>query len=90
MNTDKVYGMAARDPDAMRQAMYLVLSRLQDAPELQLQATALCLYAMCKATGTDMRKLLNTVERMAEDLDGPFNSTFRALEAYAREQIGRR
>jgi hypothetical protein len=90
MNHDRVYGMSAEDPTAMRQAMYLVLSRLQDKPELQLQATALCLYAMCKATDTDLRQLLNTTERMAEDLDGPFTSTFRALEAYAREQIGRR
>ena len=90
MNTDRTYGMIAKDPDAMRQAMYLVLSRLQDEPEVQLQATAMCLLSMCRATGVDIRRLLTSTERMADELDGPYTNTFAALEAYAREQIGRR
>lgn len=90
MNTDRIYGMIAADPDRMRQNMYGVLSKLQDVPEQQVQATAMCLYCMCKALGLDMRRLLTSVERMAEDLDGPYTNTFRALEAYAREEIGRR
>lgn len=87
MNQDKLYGTIARDPTQMRQAMYGVLSRLQDQPEVQLQATAMCLYAMCNALNVDIRRLLMSVERMQNDLDGPYTSTYRALEAYAREQL---
>lgn len=89
MNTDKVYGMSAGPPEELRQAMYLVLSRLQDHPEMQVQATAMCLFAMCNALGIDVRRLLTTVERMIEDLDGPFVYTFRSLEEYAKDMIGR-
>lgn len=89
MNTDKVYGMPATDPVALREAMYGVLSRLQDQPEVQIQATAMCLFAMCRALGIDVRRLLVTVERMIEDLDGPHVYTFRSLEEYAKDMIGR-
>lgn len=89
MNKDKVYGMAASDPVAMREAMYGVLSRLQDQPEVQVQATAMCLLAMCNALDIDVRRLLSTVDRMIEDLDGPFVYTFRSLEEYAKDMIGR-
>ena len=89
MNTDKVYGLCATDANALREAMYGVLSRLQDQPEVQIQATALCLFAMSKALGIDVRRLLESVERMMEDLDGPHVYTFRSLEEYAKDMIGR-
>lgn len=87
MNTDRLYGMVARDPHAMRMAMYDVVVKLQDQPEVQLQATAMCLLAMCRALGVDVRKLLVATERMVDDVESPFTSHFRALEAYAREQM---
>lgn len=87
MNTDKLYGMIARDPETMRKAMYNVVVLLQDQPEVQLQATAICLLAMCRALGVDVRKLLNSTEQMTRDVESPFTSHFNALEAYAREQM---
>lgn len=89
MNTDKLYGMPAADPDALRQAMYSVVVKLQDQPQVQLQGTAMCLLAMCKALNVDVRRLLVSTERMSNDIDSPFSSHFRALEAYAREQMRR-
>lgn len=87
MNTDKLYGMAARDPDTLRRGMYGVVDKLQDQPEVQLQATAICLHAMCSALGVDMRRLLASTEQMTRDVESPFTSHFKALEAYAREQM---
>lgn len=87
MNTDRLYGMVAKDPETMRRAMYDVVVKLQDQPEVQLQATAICLLAMCKALNVDVRRLLVSTERMAEDVRSPFTSHFAALEAYAREQM---
>ena len=91
MNTDKLFGMiAARDGAEMRRAMYGIIDKAQDRPVLQVQATAIALFCMCRALKIDIRRLLMSVERMANDLDGPFTSTFSALEAYARNEIGRR
>lgn len=87
MNTDKLYGMIARDPETMRKAMYNVVVQLQDQPEVQLQATAICLLAMCRALRVDVRKLLASTEQMTRDVESPFTSHFKALEAYAREQM---
>lgn len=90
MNKDRLIGQAAASPHEMREAMYKVISRTQDAPEVQVQAMGLALYATCEALDIDIRSLLNTCELMANDLDGPFVSTFAALKAYARNEIGRR
>jgi hypothetical protein len=90
MNTDRLFTVTAADGDKMRNAVYRVIDRSQDDPEVQVQAIAIALYSTCRALGLDIRQLLTSVERMANDLDGPFTSTFRALEAYARNEIGRR
>jgi hypothetical protein len=89
MNTDRIFGVIAKDPEHLRKAMYLVLSRLQDEPEVQLQATAMCLLVMCRACKIDMRQLLTSVERMVNDADSPFSVQVPALENYAREQVRR-
>jgi len=90
LNRDRLIGMCATHPTEMRNAMYKVISNSQDLPEVQVQAMAMALVATCSALNIDVKEILNTVERMRNDLEGPFNSTFRALEAYAREQIGSR
>jgi hypothetical protein len=90
MNRDKLIGMAGTHPAAMRQAMYAVIDRTQDRPEVQLQAIAMALVATCEALNIDVKELLNTVEIMKNDLDGNFTSTFEALKAYARYEIGGR
>ena len=87
INRDRLIGMAATHPDAMRQAMYAVIDKTQDKPEVQVQAIAMALVAVCDAVDIDIKDILNTVEQMRADLDGPFASTFRALEAYARGEI---
>jgi len=89
MNTDRIFGVSAKDPESMRRAMYLVLSRLQEEPEVQLQATAMCFYVMTRACGIDMRQLLTSIERMVDDTDSPFSVQIPALENYAREQVRR-
>jgi len=90
INRDKLIGMCAAHPVAMRTAMYKVISNSQDTPEVQVQAIGMALVAVCSALDIDVKDILNTVEQMAADLDGPFSSTFRALEAYAHNEIGRR
>lgn len=87
MNEDRMYSMLAADPHTMRMAMYNVLVQLQDQPEVQVQGTAMCLLAMCRALKLDVRRLLVSTERMIDDIESPFTSHFKALEAYAREQI---
>ncbi len=90
INRDKLLGMCATHPTAMRTSMYRVISNSQDKPEVQVQAIGMALIATCSALNINVRELLETVERMRNDLDGPFSSTFRALEAYARNEIGSR
>jgi hypothetical protein len=82
--------MAGTHPSAMREAMYSVIDRTQDRPEVQVQAIAMALVALCEALDIDIKDLLNTVELMKNDLDGNFTSTFSALRAYARTEIGGR
>jgi hypothetical protein len=88
IDRDKLIGMSATHPVAMRAAMYKVISNSQDRPEVQVQAMAMALVATCDALDIDVKDILNTVEQLAADLNGPFTSTFIALKAYAREQIG--
>lgn len=87
MNRDKL--LTGGDPERLRRAAYRVITRTQDDPATQVKGMALALYATCEALDINIRDLLVAVERMKGDLDGPFTSTFRALEAYAREEIGR-
>ncbi len=88
MDQDKVFG--ATTPDTLRQAAFRVIDRTQDIPEVQLQATGLALFCMCEAAGQDIRALLVACERMRNELDGPYTSTFRAIEEYSRDMIGSR
>jgi len=48
------------------------------------------LVATCEALGVDVKDVLTGCERMKNTLDGPFVGTFRAIEEYARNEIGRR
>jgi len=50
----------------------------------------IALVATCAALNVDVRDVLVGCERMKNTLDGPFVSTFRAIEEYARNEIGRR
>jgi len=88
MNRDRVFG--ATTPDTLRQSAFRVIDRTQDHPEVQLQATGIALFCMCKATGQDIRELRVACERMSTALDGPYTSTFRAIEEYSRDMIGSR
>lgn len=88
MNTDLLF--VGSDPSRLRTEAYRVITRTQTAPQVQVQAMAVALYSTCKALDIDIRQLLTSVERMERDLDGPFTSTFRAIEAYAQNEIGRR
>lgn len=80
----------AHDPERVRLAAYRVISRTQDDPATQVIGTATALIALCSALDIDIRQLLTSVERRRDDLDGPFVYTFRAIEEYARNEIGRR
>ena len=77
------------NPARLRQAAYRVISQTQDHPAIQVQGMAVALVATCQALDIDIRELLECTERMKADLDGPFVSTFDALEAYAINEIGR-
>ena len=72
----------------LRASTYAVINAGQDEPAIQILATGLALYGMCDATGVNIRDLLVTVERMKNDLDGPFVGTFDAIREYARNEIG--
>jgi len=87
MNSDRLY--TGGDPEQLRRAAYRVITRTQDEPEIQVLAMATALFATCQALDVDIRQLLVSVERMKNDLDGPFVYTFDAIEAYARNEIGR-
>ncbi len=87
MNRDKLF--TGGNPERIRQSAYRVITRTQDEPDVQVLGMALAMYCTCEALDINIRDLLVAVERMKADLDGPFVATFRALEAYAREEIGR-
>lgn len=88
MNRDQL--TVAGDPVRLRQAAYRCITRTQDSPSTQVKGMAIALFATCEALDIDIRQLLTMVEQMKSDLNGPFVSTFDALEAYARNEIGRR
>ena len=88
MNRDQL--TTGGNPDRLRRAAYRVISRTQDDPATQVQGMAVALFATCEALGIDIRQLLTSMERMKNDLDGPFVSTFAAIEQYARNEIGSR
>lgn len=79
----------ALDPVRLRMSAYRVITRTQEDPAMQVAGMAISLVAVCRALGIDMRALIEQSEGVADNLDGPFQSTFRALEAYARNEIGR-
>lgn len=82
--------VASRDPQRLRQAAFRVISDTQDDPAVQVEAMAVALYATCEALDVDIRWLLESTRMRCKDLDGPFVSMFRAIEEYARNEIGRR
>jgi hypothetical protein len=88
MDRDKLFG-GIKDPVKFREQAYAVISRTQDHPEMQLQAVALSLYAMCEALGVDIRELLTSVERVKNEQDGPFVYIFDSIREYSRGEIGR-
>ena len=87
MNTDKL--TVGGDPGKLRQAAYRVISQSQETPEVQLLGMAIALVATCDALGVDIRALLESAERMGDDLDGPFQSQFAALREYAQQEMRR-
>ena len=87
MDNDKL--TTGGDPERLRQAAYRVITRTQDQPDVQLKGVALALVAACRALNVDIRQLLVSCERMVDDLDGPYTTQFRALEAYARGEMER-
>jgi hypothetical protein len=87
MNTDQLTTGGASE--RVRQAAYRVITRTQDDPSVQVLAMAVALYATCDALDIDIRQLLVSAERMKSDLDGAYVSTFDALTAYAKAEIGR-
>ena len=88
MNMDRIN--SGGNPHVLRAAAFRVIDRTQDIPEVQVQAMALALYATCEALNVDIKQLLVSMERMKNDLDGPFVGTFAALREYAINEIGRR
>ena len=86
MNRDHL--TVAGNPQRMRQAVFGVISRSQDDPAMQVKAMAVALISTCDALDIDVRQLLVSVERMRDDLDGPFQATFRAIKAYAQKELG--
>lgn len=88
MNNDQL--TTGGNPTRLRRAAYRCISRTQDDPATQVQGMALALYATCNALNVDIKQLLVSMERMERDLNGPFVGTFRAIEEYARNEIGRR
>ena len=88
MNVDKLT-VAGTNPVKLRQAVFSVISRTQDRPETQVQAMAIALLCTCDVLCIDMRQLLVSMERMRDDLDGPFQAQFRAIREYAQQEIGR-
>lgn len=87
MNRDKLF--TGGEPELVRRAAYRVITRTQDTPEVQLMGMAVALVATCRALNGDIRELLVATERMVDDLDGPFTTQMRALEAYARGELRR-
>lgn len=75
--------------ERLRRAAFRVIDRTQDDPAAQIRGTAVALVALCQATNVNIRDLLVSTEGMVNDLDSPFASQMRAIEAYARNEIGR-
>lgn len=73
----------------LRNAAFRVIDRTQDEPEQQIQAMGLALVCACAGVGLDVREVLTACDRIRTIQDGPYVGTYRAIEAYARNEIGR-
>lgn len=87
MNKDRL--VIGGDPNRLRMAVFDVISKSQDDPAMQVKAIAVALLSVCDACDIDLKQLLVSMERMRNDLDGPFQATFRAITEYARNELGR-
>ena len=87
MHRDRLFSGA--NPAALRDAAYTVITRTQDRPEIQLRAMAIALVCSCRALNVNVRELLESTERVTKEIDEPYVATFRALDAYAKNEMGR-
>lgn len=75
------------NPERLRKAAFGAVLRTQDDPAMQLLGVAVALHAMCDALNVDIRRLLESSERLTRDLDGPYAGTIRAIRAYAQGEM---
>jgi hypothetical protein len=87
MDRDKLFGGV--DAVRLRNQAFHVIDRTQDEPEHQIQAIGLALVCACSGVGLDVKEILTACERIRTVQDGPYVGTYRAIEDYAKHEIGR-
>jgi hypothetical protein len=72
----------------IRQPAFAVINAVQDAaPADQILAVATALTAMATAIGLDPHDLIQKIDRARRHIDGPFQTHFKAIEAYAKGEL---
>lgn len=73
---------------AIRPLMVGLVDHLQDrAPQFQILVPALTFHCMCRGVGIDPHEVLQLIERMEKDVDGPFANQWAAMRAYAAGEL---
>jgi hypothetical protein len=68
--------------------MIKVIDSIQDEPgQIQILASALAFYALCKGTGIDYIEVIRMLERMESHIDAPYANQLKAMVAYAKGEL---
>lgn len=77
-----------RDIPGIRPLFVGCVDHLQRMPgQLQILVPALTFYCMCKGAGINPFEVLQVIERMERDVDGPFANQWAAMTAYAKGEL---
>ena len=73
---------------ALRPIMVGIVDKVQHLPgHFQILGVAVTLHVLCKGAGIEANTVLQMIERMERDIDGPFAHQFAAMKEYARNEL---
>jgi hypothetical protein len=68
--------------------MVKVIDALQDLPgHFQILGIGMAFHTLCAGAGVKPTEVLQMIERMERDIDGPYARQFAAMKEYAKHEL---
>ncbi len=72
----------------LRTPMVTIIDAIQTLPgHIQILASALAFYTLCKGAGLDSHDIVQQIERMERNIDAPYANQFKAMKEYAKHEL---